>query len=94
MAELKYTYALDETKTRLVHINDARKGEVYYCVNSNCNEQMIVRDGGLRKKHFSHKYERHLDMIFALIITQLFGFSEQLNPIKVVTCNKSLLVAL
>ena len=54
MTELKYTYALDETMTRLVHINDARKGEVYYCVNSRCNEQMIVKDGDYKRKHFSH----------------------------------------
>ena len=54
MTELKYTYALDETKTRLVHIKDARKGEMYYCVNSKCNEQMIVKDGGSKRKHFSH----------------------------------------
>lgn len=54
MKELKYTYALDETKTRLVHIKDARKGEMYYCVNSKCNEQMIVKEGGSKRKHFSH----------------------------------------
>lgn len=54
MANLKYTYALDENKEYLVHIDDAEKGRIYYCPYSECNEQMIVRDGGNNRKHFSH----------------------------------------
>lgn len=54
MADLKYTYALNDSKTYLVHIDDAQQGQVYYCPNSECDERMIVKDGGHNRKHFSH----------------------------------------
>lgn len=54
MSELKYTYALDSTKTFLVHIDDARKGEIYYCPYSECNEILSIKEGKDRRKHFFH----------------------------------------
>lgn len=54
MVVLKYTYAWDETKTSLVHINDAQKGRVYYCLNPDCDERLSVREGEDRRKHYYH----------------------------------------
>lgn len=54
MGDLKYSYALNSSKTSLVHIGDAKQGEDYYCPYSNCGERLIIKDGGNRRKHFSH----------------------------------------
>lgn len=85
MAELKYTYALDETKTRLVHINDARKGEVYYCVNSKCDEQMSIKQGAYKRKHFYHinngdkcSYDNYLHTLAEKRIVEWFYSSEKI----------------
>ena len=45
MSDLKYTYALDSTKTFLVLINNARKDKEYFCPNSKCDERLIIKDG-------------------------------------------------
>ena len=54
MSDLKYTYALDSTKTFLVLINNARKDKEYFCPNSKCDERLIIKDGGYKRKYFSH----------------------------------------
>lgn len=86
MAELKYTYALDETKTRLVHINDAQKGSVYYCLNSACNELMSVRGGSKRKTHFYHikngdkcSYDNYLHTLAQKKFTEWFESGRYFN---------------
>ena len=79
MAELKYTYALDESKTSLIHIDDAQQGQVYYCPNSECNERMTVKDGGHNRNHFSHvkngdkcSYDNYLHTIAIIKIADWF----------------------
>ncbi|GAA6255122.1 competence protein CoiA family protein [Bacteroides sp. f07] len=52
MENLKYTYALNENNS-IVTINFAIKGEIYFCPH--CKNIMIVRDGGIKVKHFAHK---------------------------------------
>ena len=85
MKELKYTYALDETKTRLIHINDARRGEVYYCVNSKCNEQMSIKQGAHKRKHFYHinngdkcSYDNYLHTLAEKRIVEWFNSAEKI----------------
>lgn len=85
MAELKYTYALDETKTRLVHINDARQGEKYFCPNSKCDERLIIKDGGYKRKHFSHvkngdkcSYDNYLHTLAEKRIVEWFNSAEKI----------------
>ena len=85
MAELKYTYALDETKTRLVHINDARQGEKYFCPNSKCDERLIIKDGGYKRKHFSHvkngdkcSYDNYLHTLAEKRIVEWFNSINEL----------------
>ena len=80
MSNLKYTYALDETKTFLVHLDDARKGEVYYCPYSKCGERLIIKEGGDRRKHFSHignsgkcSYDNYLHSLAEMKIAEWFN---------------------
>lgn len=51
--EIKFSYALDENKEVLVHIDNAEKGRRYYCVG--CGAEMIVKEGSERCKHFAHE---------------------------------------
>lgn len=50
--EIKFSYALDENKEVLVHIDNAEKGRRYYCVG--CGAEMKVKEGSERRKHFAH----------------------------------------
>ena len=67
MSDLKYTYALDSTKTFLVHINDARQGEEYFCPNSKCDERLIIKDGDIRENISRIRVERNVLMIIIYI---------------------------
>lgn len=52
MIEIEYTYALDSGNC-IISIGNAIKGKHYQCPY--CNETMIVKDGGIKTKHFAHK---------------------------------------
>ncbi len=39
----------------IIHINKAIKGEEYYCLDSKCGSQFIVKKGNIRAHHFAHK---------------------------------------
>lgn len=60
MSDFKYTYALDSTKTFLVLINNTRKDKEYFCPNSKCDERLIIKDGGYKRKYFSHTRKKFL----------------------------------
>ena len=60
MSDLKYTYALDSTKTFLVLINNTRKDKEYFCPNSKCDERLIIKDVGYKRKYFSHTRKKFL----------------------------------
>lgn len=62
-----YSYAFD-SESRLIHIDDAKKGKEYRCPN--CGGIMIPKQGEKRAKHFAHKantencsYETYLHKI-------------------------------
>lgn len=84
MSDLKYTYALDSTKTFLVHINDARQGEEYFCPNSKCDERLIIKDGGYKRKHFSHtsgkkcSYDNYLHSLAERKFAEWFNSSNEI----------------
>lgn len=76
-----YSYAFD-SESRLIQIDDAKKGKEYRCPN--CKEIMIVRKGKKRKKHYAHKntencsYETYLHKIAKRRICECFNKSENL----------------
>lgn len=84
MGDLKYTYALDGTKTFLVHIDDARQGEEYFCPNSKCDERLIIKDGGYKRKHFSHtsgkkcSYDNYLHSLAERKFVEWFNFHNEI----------------
>lgn len=47
-----YSYARDK-KGCIIHIDDAKRGEEYYCLQ--CGNPMITKQGEKRKWHFAHK---------------------------------------
>ena len=86
MSKLKYTYALDSTRNFLVHIDDAIEGEIYYCPYSKCGERLFIRDGKVRRKHFSHiknaekcSYDNYLHTLAERKIAEWFNSVETLN---------------
>lgn len=86
MSKLKYTYALDSTKTFLVHINNAIKGEVYYCPYSKCDEQFCIKNGNERRKHFSHtnngkkcSYDNYLHSLAERRIAEWFNSASNIT---------------
>lgn len=86
MSNLKYTYALDSTKTSLVHINDAIKGEIYYCPYSECSEHLVVKNGKFKRKHFSHikntekcSYDNYLHSLTEIKIIEWFNSEKEIS---------------
>ncbi|MBQ8600988.1 MAG: hypothetical protein IJ413_00340 [Bacteroides sp.] len=86
MVVLKYTYAWDETKTSLVHINDAQKGRVYYCLNPDCDERLSVREGEDRRKHYYHikngdkcSYDNYLHTLAEKRIVEWFNSGDKID---------------
>lgn len=51
MAEIQFKLASDYTGT-IIHINDAEKGEKYYCTG--CHSEMTTVKGNVRMHHFRH----------------------------------------
>jgi hypothetical protein len=41
---------------KIVHFSKAEKGEAFTCANSNCNGEMILKKGEIRRPHFAHKH--------------------------------------
>lgn len=52
MKALLYEYAKDEHDV-YTHIDNALKGHCYRCIE--CGEQLIIKDGSKKRKHFAHK---------------------------------------
>lgn len=83
MKELKYTYALDKNGL-CVEIHNARSGVKYYCPH--CDAEMIVKDGQIKTKHYSHKtrpiscnYETYLHSLAKLKIEEWFNSDKAFN---------------
>lgn len=89
MENVKYTYALNEDNS-IVTINVAIKGEAYFCPH--CKAIMIVKDGGIKIKHFAHKernpscsYESYLHSLAKKRIEEWFNSD---RPILISLKNK------
>jgi hypothetical protein len=41
---------------KIVHVTKAEKGEKFTCANPNCNGEMILKKGEIRRPHFAHKH--------------------------------------
>lgn len=41
---------------KIVYANNAEKGGTFICLNSNCNGEMILKKGKVRRAHFAHKH--------------------------------------
>lgn len=78
--KIKYSYAKNENGD-IVNIEDAKKGEKYFCIG--CGDEMIVRLGGVRVHHFSHKSnnncneETYLHKLAKRKIVDLFNSSDE-----------------
>ncbi|MBP5327566.1 MAG: hypothetical protein J6Y98_06640 [Bacteroidales bacterium] len=58
MKALLYEYAKNEHGV-FTHIDDAIKGRCYSCVE--CGEQLIIKEGSKKRKHFAHKSNSNCD---------------------------------
>lgn len=52
MLDLKIKHAKNKTG-KIFSVKDAKKGQTYTCLE--CNEELILRAGKIKTKHFSHK---------------------------------------
>ncbi|WP_342305008.1 competence protein CoiA family protein [Methanolobus sp. ZRKC5] len=41
---------------KIVHVSNATKDDTFTCANPNCNGEMILRKGKIRRPHFAHKH--------------------------------------
>ncbi len=62
MSRLKYKYSLDKFGN-VVSISEAKKGNVYYFGQTDI--ELIVKDGGTNRKHFSLKSGGSIDSLFS-----------------------------
>ena len=62
MSRLKYKYSLDKFGN-VVSISEAKKGNVYYFGKTDI--ELIVKDGGTNRKHFSLKSGGSIDSLFS-----------------------------
>ena len=62
MSRLKYKYSLDKFGN-VVSISEAKKGDVYYFGQTDI--ELIVKDGGTNRKHFSLKSGGSIDSLFS-----------------------------
>lgn len=83
MAELKYTYALDDNEN-CVNIENAQKGIEYLCPH--CKGKMVVKEGSVKVKHYAHKirpqdcsYETYLHALAKKRIEEWFNSDETFN---------------
>ena len=78
-----YSYALNKDRD-LIHINDAIKGNAYYCPC--CGAPMIIKQGEIKRKHFAHKaniencsYESYLHKLAKIKIQECFYQNSNFN---------------
>ena len=62
MSRLKYKYSLDKFGN-VISISEAKKGDVYYFGQTDI--ELIVKDGGTNRKHFSLKSGGSIDSLFS-----------------------------
>lgn len=78
-----YSYALNKDR-ELIHINDAIKGNDFYCPC--CGAPMIIKQGEIKRKHFAHKaniencsYETYLHKLAKIRIQECFNQNLNFN---------------
>ena len=84
MKGCKYmSFAIGQDEKR-VHVDEANKGDLYYCVS--CGEAIILRKGKIRRAHFAHKvntencsYETYLHKLAKDRIYHWFYSEEPMN---------------
>ncbi len=83
ISKKKYYYHSYNSYNKLIHINNAKKGGEYTCIN--CGGEMILKQGSKRAWHFAHKhltsscnYETYLHKLAKEKFKEWFDSSEEI----------------